>query len=311
VLARDGEDRAKILSSPAIGDLDGDGSPDVVEGTAEVYGSAPSTTGRVYAWSRDGRRLPGWPVKPEAVAADAIPLAGEGVPDSPVLADVDGDRRDEVAVAAFTGQPELYRGDGTRMGGAGATGAHFAGTGRGAASPAGAPAVLALGGNAAFARLSPGGPLRFLSGVVDSRLATAQQSPASRMEFEHLLGGWDAAGGEWLDAFPRPMEGWQILSAPTVADIDGDKRNEVLAGGSGNVLHAFREDGSEPAGWPKQTGGWLLAAAAVGDVDGDRLSEVVAVTRDGWLLVWDTPAPAGADEWPSFRHDARNTGRHG
>jgi subtilisin family serine protease len=311
VLARDGEDRAKILSSPAIGDLDGDGSPDVVEGTAEVYGSTPSTTGRVYAWSRDGRRLPGWPVRPEAVAADAIPLAGEGVPDSPVLADVDGDGRDEVAVAAFTGQPELYRGDGTRMGGAGATGAHFAGTGRGASSPAGAPAVLALGGNAAFARLSPGGPLRFLSGVVDSRLATAQQSPASRMEFEHLLGGWDAATGGWLEAFPRPTEGWQILSAPTVADVDGDRRNEVLAGGSGNVLHAFREDGTEPTGWPKQTGGWLLAAAAVGDVDGDRLSEVVAVTRDGWMLVWDTPATAGADEWPSFRHDARNTGRHG
>jgi hypothetical protein len=131
------------------------------------------------------------------------------------------------------------------------------------------------------------------------------------MEFEHLLGGWDAAGGGWLDAFPRPMEGWQILSAPSVADVDGDRRNEVLAGGSGNVLHAFREDGSEPSGWPKQTGGWLLAAAAVGDVDGDRLSEVVAVTRDGWMLVWDTPAPAGGDEWPAFRHDVRNTGRHG
>jgi hypothetical protein len=48
-------------------------------------------------------------------------------------------------------------------------------------------------------------------------------------------------------------------------------------------------------------------------VDGDRLAEVVAVTRDGWLFVWDTPAPApaGSGEWPAFRHDARNTGRYG
>ena len=58
------------------------------------------------------------------------------------------------------------------------------------------------------------------------------------------------------------------------------------------MLHAFREDGSEPAGWPKQTGGWLLAAPSVGDVDGDRRLEVVAVTREGFLFVWDTPAPA-------------------
>jgi hypothetical protein len=252
-------------------------------------------------------------VKPAAIVADGIPLAGQGVPDSPVLADVDGDRRDEVAVSAFTGQPELYRGDGSRIGGPGATGAHFAGTGRGSSSPAGAPGILALGGNSAFGRLSPGGPLRFLSGVVDARLATAQQSPASRMDFEHLLGGWDARSGDWLSAFPRPMEGWQILSAPTVADVDGDRRAEILAGGSGNVLHAFREDGSEPAGWPKNTGGWLLAAPSVGDVDGDRLAEVVAVTRDGWMFVWDTPAAAGSasSEWPSFRHDSRNTGRYG
>ena len=97
------------------GDLNGDGSPDVVEGTAEAYGSTPSTTGRVYAFSARGKLLPGWPVKPEALSADGIPLAGEGVPMSPSLADVDGDGRDEVAVAAFTGQPELYRGDGTRM----------------------------------------------------------------------------------------------------------------------------------------------------------------------------------------------------
>ncbi len=312
VLARDGDDPAKILSSPAVGDLDGDGSPDVVEGTGEAYGTTPATTGRVYAWDARGRPLPGWPVKPEAPAADSIPLVGEGVPTSPALADVDGDGRDEVAVAAFTGQFELYRGDGTRVRGRGAGGGQFASAGGGEDSPARAPAILALGANGAFARLSPGGPLRFLSGAVDARLGAAQQSPASPLEFEHLVGGWDARTGDWLRAFPRPIEGWQIASAPVVADVDGDRRAEVLAGGSGNLLHAFREDGTEPAGWPKDTAGWLLAAAAAGDVDGDGRTEVVAVTRDGWLFVWDTPAPAPRDggEWPSFRHDPRNTGRH-
>src|SRR3954452_1136405 len=90
VLARDGGDLAKILSSPAIGDLNGDHHPDVVEATGEVYGSAPTPTGRVYASDAHGRPLPGWPVKPEALSAEAIPLVVRGVPDSPSLADVDG-----------------------------------------------------------------------------------------------------------------------------------------------------------------------------------------------------------------------------
>ena len=94
--------------------------------------------------------------------------------------------------------------------------------------------------------------------------------------------------------------------------MDGDGESEVIQGGSGNVLHAFREDGSEPSGWPKHPGGWLLASPAVGNVDRDRAREVVAVTRDGWLYVWQTSARAGAPaDWPSFRHDSRNSGRFG
>ena len=106
------------------------------------------------------------------------------------------------------------------------------------------------------------------------------------------------------------MEGWTILTAPAIASVTADGRSQVLAGSSGNVLHAFGEDGHEPPGWPKDTGGWLLAAPAVGDVDGDKRNEVVAVTRDGWLYAWRTRAPARGGEWPTFRHDAHNTGNY-
>ena len=313
VVARDGEngDESKILSSPAIGDLDGDKSPDIVEGTGEAYGSTPDTSGRVHAWDVNGKPLPGWPVKPTALSAQGIPLAGEGVPNSPVIADVDGDGKDEVAVSAFTGQPELYRGDGSRMSGPEAQASHFDTTGNGGGSDATAPSILALGANAAFGRAEPGAPLGFFSGAVDFRLAQAQISPAQNVPFEHLLGGWDAVSGEWRPGFPRVMEGWTIIAGPAVADVDGDGKNEVVAGSSGNQLHAFGAGGKEPEGWPKNTGGWLLAAPAVGDVDGDRRLEVVAVTRDGFLWVWNTPAKAGPQEWPSFRHDLRNSGRYG
>jgi hypothetical protein len=307
VEARDGEDRERVVSSPAVGDIDGDGEPDVVEASAEVYGSTPQTEGRVYAWDAHGERKPGWPVKPPALAADAIPIAGEGTPASPSLADVDGDGADEVAIAAFTGQPDLYRGDGSAF----SDGQHFTTTGKGPQSEATADSALALGSNGAFGRLSDGGPLRYFSGLVDLRFALASQTPAQRIPYEHLLGGWDAASGSHLAGFPAPVEQFQIITAPAIADVDADGRAEVIAGTSGLLLHAFREDGSEPEGWPKQTGGWLFAAPAVGDVDGDRKLEVVAVTREGYMFVWNTPTPAsGRVEWGSFRHDARNSGRY-
>ena len=307
VEARDGEDRERIVSSPAVGDIDGDGGPDVVEATAEVYGSTPQTSGRVYAWNARGELKPGWPVRPPALAADAIPIAGEGTPASPALADVDDDGADEVAIAAFTGQPDLYSGDGSQFSG----GQHFTTTGKGADSRTTAGSALALGSNGAFGRLSEGGPLGFFSGLVDLRFALANQAPAQRVPYEHLVGGWDASSGSHLAGFPAPVEQFQIIAAPAVADVDADGAAEVIAGTSGLLLHAFREDGSEPDGWPKQTGGWLFAGPAVADVDGDRKLEVIAVTREGYMFVWDTPtAASGPVEWGSFRHDARNSGRY-
>jgi len=48
----------------------------------------------------------------------------------------------------------------------------------------------------------------------------------------------------------------------------------------------------------------------VGDVDGDGLLEVVAVTRDGFLFIWDASGEEkpGAVQWGSFRHDRQRTG---
>jgi hypothetical protein len=304
VLARDG-DRAKILSSPAIGDIDGDHRPDVVEGTAEVFGDTPQGFGRVYAFSGDGRRKPGWPVKPDSFLPNALPLAGEGVPTSPTLADVDGDGADEVAIAAVAGEIQLYRGNGSRMGTP-----HFQASGRGGGSDSLSPTARAFVGNGAFGRPDRGGPLRYFSGEIDGRIATAGAEPGLKTGFDHLLGGWDARSGALLGAFPRKMEGWFFLNAPVLADVDGSPGAEIVVGSSGGLVHAYHPDGTEASGWPRDAGGWLIASPAVGDVDGDGLAEVVQPTRDGSLFVWDTPARARANEWPFFRHDQRNTGRY-
>ena len=96
---------AKSLSSPAVGDLDGDGRPEIIVATNEEYGQEPNsfaiesnllrslqlllanadvdefsldTNGRVYAIHPDGTNhaggafLPGWPAKVPLLKRNAV-----------------------------------------------------------------------------------------------------------------------------------------------------------------------------------------------------------------------------------------------
>ena len=67
----------QVQSSPAVGDIDGDGDLEVVVGTG--LGIAGTNGYKVYAWHHDGTPLVGWP----------NPTAGN-MPAPPALADLDG-----------------------------------------------------------------------------------------------------------------------------------------------------------------------------------------------------------------------------
>ncbi|HEV8630427.1 MAG TPA: VCBS repeat-containing protein [Thermoanaerobaculia bacterium] len=75
-----------IFSAPSVGDIDGDGQPEIVHGTGTFY---PNGTERIYAWHLNGTPVSGWPVT----------IQGES-PTSPALANLDGDAALEVIVTA-------------------------------------------------------------------------------------------------------------------------------------------------------------------------------------------------------------------
>jgi len=58
-------------------------------------------------------------------------------------------------------------------------------------------------------------------------------------------------------------------------------------GSGGYLLHAFEHAGGEAGDFPKFTGGWIFSAPAAGDIDGDGVPELVAMTREGYLFVWE------------------------
>ncbi len=298
---------ARIVGTPALGDLDGDGELDVVVGTNEHVGN---TYGLGYAvrgsgnLHPDGAYLEGWPVTLFGAFTAALPMVGEGTTASPALADLDGDGTLEIAlqtiadpgmVLTYDGEPYVQLD-------------HFEDQ-YGPVSNARAAAMLHGVNSSTFADLDGDGVLDLINGGIDPDFGVGIVVDGKRAEFDHILGAWSTADGGFIRGFPRQMEDIQFFMNPAVADIDGDGHPEVLNGSGGFFLHAFDWEGEEPDGWPKTTGGWITSSPTVGDLDGDGSLGVVVGTRAGWLFAWDTTGKAWGDvQWSSFHHDHRNSG---
>jgi len=332
---------AKIVGSPAVGDLDGDGYNEIVAATNEQY-SGESTRfaldprisqivqlvpqisvdvmGRVYAIRHDGNQhsggpfRPGWPAPVPVLVPGFLPTLGNGTPGSPALADLDGSGKLSVAVFSAAGPVALWDPDGKPVLGAQAgairslamdfPGGKLPDT----AGSADAPFVPVVG-SGALGDITGDNLPEYVAPTAGIRAVFDMLAPGQQEFSDHQITAWNPRTGELLPAFPRIMDDLMFLTSPALADVDGDGKAEILQGSGGYFLRAYQSDGNEPDGWPKFTHGWILATPAAGDVDGDGLIEVVATTREGQLYVWDTPAEAtvSAIPWQGFGRDRRHT----
>ena len=296
----------RVVSSPALGDLNGDGVLDIVVGSNEpvrgTYSPLWAVSGRGSA-EPSGAILPGWPVLLFGTGADVLPMVGEGTPQSPLIVDIDGDGDLEVACHGTGGPLVVLEGDGSQKYQALAS-LDVYGNGSNVYDASALPFI----NSPSAGDLNNDGQVDLITGSIGSGYAVSALQDWSRERFDFPLVAWDGATGRPLPGWPRQVEDMQFFMNPAVADVDGDGKVEVLHGSGGFLLHAFSGDGSEPTGWPKLTGQWILASPTVGDIDGDGLMEVIVGTRQGQLYVWDTPATVYAPvHWSGFGHDAANT----
>jgi hypothetical protein len=331
----------KIVSTPAVGALRGDGVQVVVVGSNEEYREASSfssagnsaigtyqalglldrANGRVHAIPARGNEdpagtgnpagpeLPGWPVRIGVLASELLPWI-EGVPGSPVLADVDGDGRLEVGIASVAGPAYILRADGSSFYGTGPDGLpRTLPTDRAAfgseTTTTDGPSVPALG-SGSFAPVGRAGALVYVAaGAGFGRLADTNV-PAQQIPHDTHLDAWDVRSGTFLPAFPRLLDDLVFFGSAAIADVSGDGEAELLIGSGGYLVHAMSTSGIEAPGWPKFTGGWIIATPAVGRL-GARAVVAVA-TREGTLRVWRVRSSRTARFWPQARHDATNRG---
>jgi hypothetical protein len=286
-----------FVNTPAMGDVDGDGEPDIVvtASGSSLEQLAVSTTGIVTVVNSDGIPLPGWPV----ITDDQVGLQP---PTPATVFDLDGDGRAEIlfghghTLSVLSGdgrllwqkrvegflkrKPEVADLDGDGRFEIISSADQFLGQAR--------VYVWRLEGQA-----YPGTPF-MLDEFFASSLSVYQSAGHTLM----AVGGGNGYTGEGGSLYLfAPSNGtlrlqWQRdigqhpIAKPVFSDVNGDGIIDIVGGTYAPSVYAVSSsDGQFLHGWPRLVRGGVFTSPAVFQ-DGKQ-TIVLAVTLGGTLYAWD------------------------
>ncbi|MBI4787808.1 MAG: VCBS repeat-containing protein [Chloroflexi bacterium] len=93
----------------------------------------------------------------------------------------------------------------------------------------------------------------------------------------------------------RAYQDQVIYSSPAIGDINGDGYPEIVVGtgdyavnaGKGYKVYAYNRNGNLLSGWPVNTTGYVFSSPALADLNGDNKPEVIATSEDGKIYAWN------------------------
>jgi hypothetical protein len=145
---------------------------------------------------------------------------------------------------------------------------------------------------------------------VDFRLTVTRSSGNGSEQMRHVVIDPTLRAGWPQKIAGLPDFNTRLMHHMTIADLDNDGSKEILAA-YGDLVYAFRADGSLVPGWPRQLNGGTAAtpftrsSPSAADLDGDGKLEVVASdtdppytwSADGDTYIWhDDGTPLAG--WP-------------
>ncbi len=267
----------KMASSPAVGDLEGEGSHDIVIGWGDYAGRGP---GGVKAYRSNGTLLWSHP------SQDRLEGGPDGQPDpvfaTPAIGDVDGDGHNEVVWGGFDYQLYVVNG---------ASGADKNGW----------PKFMrdTIWSSPVLHDIDGDGKLDIIFGVDAHQEGAPYNTPAggclhvlrfdSTQSCSNPSDPVSCGPPTEIPGFPKCVD-QVITSSPAVGDIDGDGKPEIIHGtgtfypNRSQKIYGWHCDGSPVWGTAANPGlaiqGQATTSPALGDLDGDGILDVVVTSAD-------------------------------
>lgn len=86
----------------------------------------------------------------------------------------------------------------------------------------------------------------------------------------------------------------------SLCDLDSDGKDEIIYGGRDHNVYALNEDGTLVPGWPFAMPGEMVGSPATGDIDNDGLPEVVVRSRSTEVYLLNHDATVWGLGWPRY-----------
>lgn len=274
----------RILATPAVADLDNDGTPEIVVALSD---------GRLYVFAANGTEK--WSVS----LGDAADTYGNHVLNgAPVIGDIDGDGKPEIVIGSMDDNLYVFNANGTPRW-------RFATQDNVVSTPTIADVISGTAGSEiVFSSMDGNVYIVDKDGNPISQFATGWSVQSSPLladldgdgQPEIVVGSDDTNVWAWhldgslVDGWPQAT-GAPVVAAPAWGDVDGDGTSELVAGSDDGSVYAWHANGERVAGWPKMASASVKGAVALANLDSDPTQELVVGDFAGSLNVWNLTYP--------------------